>query len=553
MAGSGPDRGAGAPPGDPRRRRRRRAGADLLARRGGETSARAPSEPPAGPSRSWPCTRTGWPRCACCASTRPRRGSIPSSRPSAPPSAWRCCSTASTSCRCAATRSAATPAGLLARLVGGSTRSRRRASAPERFRAWAEELRRGGSRRRPSATPPSASASSPSSTRCTTRCCARPGRSTAASAVLELTRLLGERPALAAAIAERFPHLIVDELEDACPAERALIARLAEGRADGRARLRRRPGPRPLRRRGAAWARRRSRSSAEVTLEPSWRYGGDVLDAAPRRARAERGERQPDGGPPRGGPARPRSRFWRCANERAEAQAVAREIESRCWPPGEVADRTASASRSRRRRARARRSPRRWRSAGSPTALAGGGAFFQRPEVRDVIAWLRLLADPTDAAAAVRALSRPPVELRSVDLARCTTIARRRKLDMVSALEASLESPQIPPEARDRIRALPGPATAAAARAMGELRDGRLRAPPDRAGRLPPPAAVRRPPRGRRAAAQPLAPRRARRGLGAPRARRLKPRLRPLPGRRLRGGGLARGRARRPGAPRRSG
>ena len=45
-------------------------------------------------------------------------------------------------------------------------------------------------------------------------------------------------------------------------------------------------------------------------------------------------------------------------------------------------------------------------------------AFFQRPEVRDVIAWLRLLADPTDAAAAVRALSRPPVELRSVDLAR---------------------------------------------------------------------------------------------------------------------------------------
>ena len=72
-----------------------------------------------------------------------------------------------------------------------------------------------------------------------------------------------------------------------------------------------------------------------------------------------------------------------------------------------------------------------------------------------MIAWLRLLADPTDAAAAVRALSRPPVELRSVDLARCTTIARRRKLDMVSALEASLESPQIPPEARDRIRELP--------------------------------------------------------------------------------------------------
>ena len=51
----------------------------------------------------------------------------------------------------------------------------------------------------------------------------------------------------------------------------------------------------------------------------------------------------------------------------------------------------------------------------------------------------------------VRALARPPVELRSVDIARCTQIARRRKLDMVAALVAATESPQIPPEARERI------------------------------------------------------------------------------------------------------
>ena len=51
----------------------------------------------------------------------------------------------------------------------------------------------------------------------------------------------------------------------------------------------------------------------------------------------------------------------------------------------------------------------------------------------------------------MRALARPPVELRAIDLARVTQIARRRKLDMVAALAAALESPQIPPEARDRI------------------------------------------------------------------------------------------------------
>ena len=69
-----------------------------------------------------------------------------------------------------------------------------------------------------------------------------------------------------------------------------------------------------------------------------------------------------------------------------------------------------------------------------PHRLVGEAAFFQRAEIRDVLAWLRLLADPTDAGAVVRALARPPIELRSVDIARCTQIARRRKLDMVSAL-----------------------------------------------------------------------------------------------------------------------
>ena len=72
-----------------------------------------------------------------------------------------------------------------------------------------------------------------------------------------------------------------------------------------------------------------------------------------------------------------------------------------------------------------------------------------------MLAWLRLLVDPGDAGAVVRALARPPIELRSVDLARCVQIARRRKLDMVAALVAATESPQLPPEARERILALP--------------------------------------------------------------------------------------------------
>ncbi|HET6869459.1 MAG TPA: ATP-dependent DNA helicase [Solirubrobacteraceae bacterium] len=141
--------------------------------------------------------------------------------------------------------------------------------------------------------------------------------------------------------------------------------------------------------------------------------------------------------------------FWRCANERAQAQAVAADIERLVAgsgvPPGRIAVLVPSVSREGQAVAVA------LEERAVPHRTVGETAFFRRAEIRDVLAWLRLLADPTDAPAVVRALARPPVELRSVDIARCTQIARRRKLDMVGALEAAIEAPQVPPEARERI------------------------------------------------------------------------------------------------------
>jgi DNA helicase II / ATP-dependent DNA helicase PcrA len=78
-------------------------------------------------------------------------------------------------------------------------------------------------------------------------------------------------------------------------------------------------------------------------------------------------------------------------------------------------------------------------------------SFLQRAEVRDVLAWVRLLVDPQDAAAVVRALGRPPIELRQAHLARVIQVARRRKLDLVAGLGAASEAPQVAPEARERI------------------------------------------------------------------------------------------------------
>ena len=79
------------------------------------------------------------------------------------------------------------------------------------------------------------------------------------------------------------------------------------------------------------------------------------------------------------------------------------------------------------------------------------GTFFERAAARDVLAWLRLLTDPSDSSAVVRALGRPPIELRQVDIARVVQVARKAKLDIVAALRPAIEAPEMPPEARERI------------------------------------------------------------------------------------------------------
>jgi DNA helicase-2/ATP-dependent DNA helicase PcrA len=234
---------------------------------------------------------------------------------------------------------------------------------------------------------------------------------------LALDCLLVERPDVRAAIAARFAHVEVDELEESTPAQRALLEGLAahnpnqlfalDADAEGE-------GDPAL----VAWYRDLHPDGDAVVLEHRFRE--------------------------------PRLRFWKCANERAQAQATAREVEHLLAggtraddicvllaDPGHEGGAVAGAMEER----------------GIPFHLAGPTALFQRAEVRDAIAWLRVLADPDDSAAAARALTRPPVELRPGDLARLTTIARRRKLDMVAGCEAALDSPQFQPEARERVQA----------------------------------------------------------------------------------------------------
>ena len=272
--------------------------------------------------------------------------------------------------------------------------------------------------------------------------------------VLRAHALLRNAPHVRVRTAARFRELLVDDLQDATPAGVALLSLLGADHGhvllagDDDQAVEEHGAPAGQ---GATFdALRRARQDfpglATVTLERSFRCPARVVRAA--RAVAE----PVPGRLPKGLEGRPGDpgevRFWRCVNERAQAQGVAAEIE-RLVRDGVAPADIGVLVRSVRNEGQAVAVALDERAV--PYRLVGAAAFFQRAEVRDVLAWLRLLADPTDAGAAVRALARPPVELRSIDLARCIQIARRRKLDMVSALVAATESPQLPPEARERI------------------------------------------------------------------------------------------------------
>jgi DNA helicase-2/ATP-dependent DNA helicase PcrA len=266
--------------------------------------------------------------------------------------------------------------------------------------------------------------------------------------VLHAFRLLREKPHVRSRLAARHSHVLVDELQDASFAQGLLLRLLVAEHggisafADDDQAIHRFRGAatKNVRDFRAEWPQ-----ATVVRLDRSHRAGATLLAAAtavvaPVEDRLEKELHAEPGG---------EVAFWQCASERAQAQAVAAEVERLVSREDVAPEDVCVLVRSVRAEGQAVAVA--FEERAVPYHLSGAAAFFQRAEVRDLLAWLRLLVDPGDAGAVVRALARPPVELRAIDLARVTQIARRRKLDMVAALSAALESPQIPPDARERI------------------------------------------------------------------------------------------------------
>ncbi len=88
-----------------------------------------------------------------------------------------------------------------------------------------------------------------------------------------------------------------------------------------------------------------------------------------------------------------------------------------------------------------------------PYHLSGGTAFLERAEVKDALSWLRLLANPEDDSAFLRAVQAPRRDVGATTLAKLAELAQHAGLPMSRAVESVGLLKQLQPRAANSLSA----------------------------------------------------------------------------------------------------
>jgi len=215
--------------------------------------------------------------------------------------------------------------------------------------------------------------------------------------LLLTVRMFEKNPQILRRYTARHPHVLVDEYQDLNLAQERLVELLASGRDpfvvgdDDQSIYRFRGASRAsLERFVTAFPQTRT-----VTLGLNRRSSRRIV-AASASLIANNGERLAK--ELRAGARGPAVEIWRCADGAQEAAAIARKA-------GELANegiRLSEIAVLCRTNAMARPVAEALRAAQLPHVVVGGHGFYDRPEVKDMIAMLRVIRDPSDLVALAR-------------------------------------------------------------------------------------------------------------------------------------------------------
>jgi DNA helicase-2/ATP-dependent DNA helicase PcrA len=250
--------------------------------------------------------------------------------------------------------------------------------------------------------------------------------------LLEVVRLFEQEPAVRDDYASRYPWIMVDEYQDTNLAQERLVELM--GAPTGNVCVVGDDDQSIYRFRGASRAGmdrflEHFPDAVTVTLGRNRRSTGAIVAAA-RQLIEHNSARLPK--PLVADPAREAGwppEVWRFATGEQEAAAIASEV-ARVVAKGTAPSRIGVLVRT---HAVARPIAAALAAAGVPYRHLAGPGLLRRPEVRDLIAYLRLLDDPLDLRPLARLLSRPPLAL---DLARALTTIREGQAQGLTPLEA---------------------------------------------------------------------------------------------------------------------
>ncbi|RZA37231.1 MAG: ATP-dependent DNA helicase Rep [Lysobacteraceae bacterium] len=185
-----------------------------------------------------------------------------------------------------------------------------------------------------------------------------------------------------------------------------------------------------------------------IKLEQNYRCSNRVLRAAntliannPHEHPKKLWSDQPDGD---------RIRVWECRDNEHEAEKVAAEISylhiarDAAWSDFCILFRGNHQSRPLEKAMQLLR---------IPYHLTGGTAFLERQEVKDALSWLRLVINPDDDAAFLRAVQSPKREVGATSLAKLAEMAQHAHLPMSRAAESMGALKALPPRAANGLSA----------------------------------------------------------------------------------------------------